>query len=166
MTGKPITIDGRFWRMLGVRWQREPLSGAGAARSGGRWNRPGEPALYLSSDHSTAIAEYNQGLVHPGTLVAFDIHSTAIADLTDTGVSNSLELTDADLRADWRRIVEVERGMPPGWGLADQLTGAGFDGMLVPSVVAPGTNLVLWQWSIGGPGANVRVVDPHGDLRG
>src|SRR5690606_36596376 len=37
-----------------------PLSGAGAARQGGRFNRPGQVALYLSTDEATALAEYKQ----------------------------------------------------------------------------------------------------------
>ncbi|WP_439546652.1 RES domain-containing protein [Sandarakinorhabdus sp.] len=37
-----------FHRYLTPRWSHAPLSGAGAALHGGRFNRPGVPALYLS----------------------------------------------------------------------------------------------------------------------
>ena len=48
--------DGRYWRMLGVRWHMRPFD-SGSHPTGGRWNPPGTPALYLSADHGTAIAE-------------------------------------------------------------------------------------------------------------
>ncbi len=45
------------WRMLTVHYQREPFSGEGARLHGGRWNPPGMAALYLVTDHATAIAD-------------------------------------------------------------------------------------------------------------
>jgi RES domain-containing protein len=49
-----------FYRALRPAWSFKPLSGAGAARNGGRWNAKGTPALYLAEDPMTALAEYNQ----------------------------------------------------------------------------------------------------------
>ena len=63
-------LQGRYWRMLGVRWQRRPLE-SGSHRTGGRWNPMGMPALYLSADYVTAIVEMHQELVRPGTLAAY-----------------------------------------------------------------------------------------------
>ena len=42
----------------------------GAAREGGRFNRPGQEALYLSLEDSTALAEYKQDnpWLQPGTI--------------------------------------------------------------------------------------------------
>jgi RES domain-containing protein len=63
----PITT---LFRMLAPKWAFQPLSGAGAAKQGGRFNRPGQHALYLSFSPQTAMAEYKQllGLLLPGTL--------------------------------------------------------------------------------------------------
>ncbi len=160
-------VDSRFWRMLGVRWQHDPLSGGGAAITGGRWNRRGQPALYLSTDHGTAVAEFHQDLIRPGTLTPYDVVSEAIVDLTDIAVRSAVAIADTDLSADWKTIVAVDRGTPPGWRHADALIGAGADGALFPSrQVAGATNLVLWRWSIdGSDGARVTAIDPHGDLR-
>ena len=77
---------GRFWRMLAPRWAFDPLSGAGAARAGGRWNAPGQAALYFSDSHATAIAEYQQNLPRPGTLTAYDVDARDILDLCDPAV--------------------------------------------------------------------------------
>jgi RES domain-containing protein len=56
-------------------WAALPLSGAGAAVNGGRFNRPGVEALYLSVDPVTALAEYRQGasITPPGTSVAYQV---------------------------------------------------------------------------------------------
>lgn len=61
-----------YYRYLTPKWAYLPLSGAGAARGGGRFNRPGVEALYISVGPDTALAEYKQGsgLPNPATLAA------------------------------------------------------------------------------------------------
>jgi RES domain-containing protein len=163
-------FEGRCWRMLGVRWQREPLSGAGAAKTGGRWNRPDQNALYLSCDHSTAIAEYHQMLVRPGMLVAYDIRSEAIADLTKAdfwkgGLAGRYDPSVS--YCNWRSFWKIENQSPPTWQIVEDLIKMGAHGALVPSAQNKGgVNLVLWAWSDdpGVDGTCVRVVDPAFDL--
>jgi RES domain-containing protein len=60
------------YRMHLPRWAVAPTSGAGAAKHGGRVNRPGVAALYLALDIETAVKEYQQvsTLLPPGTLVS------------------------------------------------------------------------------------------------
>ena len=157
------TVVGRWWRMLSPRWHHEPLSGAGAARAGGRWNAVGMPALYLSADHGTAIAEYMQALIHPGTLAPYDVDAAAILDLTDAAVRASVGIDEAVLTLPWRRIRDIERRVPASWALAQDALAAGFEGCLVPSTQAKGVNLVLWRWDRGG--AKVTLIDPGGDLK-
>jgi len=62
---------------------RAPFSGEGARRYGGRWNMKGWPALYLATEHATAVADYYQGLPKPGTLAPYRLQANAIVDLTD-----------------------------------------------------------------------------------
>jgi RES domain-containing protein len=52
--------DAAFYRIIVPAYASSPLSGMGAARQGGRFNRPEQEALYLSLDESTALAEYKQ----------------------------------------------------------------------------------------------------------
>jgi RES domain-containing protein len=148
--------------MLSPRWQNEPLSGAGAARNGGRWNPKGTPALYLSADHGTAIAEYMQGLVRPGTLTPYDLALGDILDLTDPLIRTRLGMDGKFLQLPWRAIRDIERREPECWTFARQAQAAGFAGLKVESAVARGVNLVLWDW-LGGD--RIRVVDPAGELR-
>jgi RES domain-containing protein len=48
------------YRMHAPRWAVAPTSGAGAAKHGGRVNRPGVAALYLALDIDTAVKEFQQ----------------------------------------------------------------------------------------------------------
>lgn len=152
-------LAGRFWRMLGVRWQHRPFD-SGSHLTGGRWNPIGTPALYLSADYNTAIAEMHQDIIRPGTLVAYDVEAAAIADLTtaDSAITACL----------WRDIYAVQKGMPPSWTLARQLIAGGAEGALVPSVQSRGgRNLVLWRWHAAGgdgEGAALGLLDPEAAL--
>jgi RES domain-containing protein len=152
-------LSGRYWRMLGIRWQKRPFE-SGSHLTGQRWNGPGVAALYLSPDHDTAIQEMHQNLVRPGTLVAFDVEATAIADLSDVDPAVTL--------CAWRTIHQINKAVPPSWTLADQLIAAGADGALVPSAQNKGgTNLVLWRWHDGrgpGDGAALSLIDPDAAL--
>lgn len=156
-------LEGRFWRMLSVRWQREPL-GSGSHLTGGRWNPKGQPALYLSSDHATAILEFHQAFVRPGTLATYDVRAAKIADLTDPLHLKREKIGPDVLLCDWQTIFAIKRGRPPSWDLAERLIAAGAQGALVPSAQHHGgINLVLWRWAEN-KGAEVRLIDPDGDL--
>lgn len=160
----PRRLDGRFWRIVAPRWAHDPLSGDGAARHGGRWNRPGAGTLYLSHEVETAFAEYQQELgTRPGTFVAYDVAGAAVFDLTDVSTLAALGLTEGDLTAPWKALAFVRRLAPPGWLAADRLAAVA-DGLLVPSVQrSGGINLVLWRWN-SGTGPLVTFHDPVGDL--
>lgn len=69
MKQRPVGPAEVFQRVLTPRWAIAPTSGAGAAKGGGRFNRPGIEALYLSATSQTAEAEYRQDaeLMPPGT---------------------------------------------------------------------------------------------------
>lgn len=133
---------------------------------GGRWNRPGQAALYLSVDHGTAIAEFHQSLVRPGTLIGYDIKSAAVADLTAATVFDQLSIDAAIVTCEWRKVWKIDRVDPPTWYLVDRLCAAGADGALFPSQAqSGGVNLVLWRWSaLGSDGAVVRPIDPDAEL--
>jgi RES domain-containing protein len=150
---------------LAPRWAHAPLSGAGAARHGGRFNAPGMPALYLSEDLLTAIAEYEQELgIRPGTFCAYQVDMIEIVDLMDENTRASLGITREDLLAPWQEIAFVQIDRPPTWTLAERLQEGGRAGARVPSAMLPSAaNLVLWRWN-DGPRRRVVAHDPLGDL--
>ena len=73
-----------FSQTLTPKWAFLPLSGAGAATDGGRFNRPGVEALYLAVAAETALREYRQGasISPPATLAAYHISLDRVADLS------------------------------------------------------------------------------------
>lgn len=154
---------GRFWRIVSPRWISDPLSGAGAARHGGRWNRPGQPALYLSVEVETAFAEYQQEIgTRPGTFIAYDVTGALVHDLTDAATRDDMGVSEASMLNPWKQIAFAEGADPPTWRHADRLSTSA-DGVLVPSIMrAGGVNLVLWRWN-DGP-VQVSFHDPKGDL--
>ncbi len=161
---RPRPLGGRFWRVLSPRWAHAPLAGGGAARHGGRYNRPGVSALYLSEQLETAVSEYQQDLGdRPGTFVAYDVEGAAVLDLTDPAVLRGVGASPAELEAPWKRLAFIEGRDPPTWRLADLLARRA-DGVRVPSLARRGgVNLVLWRWNeTGGPTVTAR--DPRGEL--
>ncbi len=130
---------------------------------GGRWNAAGQAALYVSADHGTAVAEYHQDLPRPGTLTLYDITANGLIDLTDAGARTALGLADDFLRQPWKRQRDVDRLSPPSWDFAVSAAAAGVAGLIVPSAVSSGANLVLWHWN-DGEGVTVSAFDPAGDL--
>lgn len=156
-------LAGRFWRIVSPRWISDPLSGAGAARHGGRWNRPGQSALYLSVEVETAFAEYQQEIgTRPGTFIAYDVAGARVLDLTYASTRDGLDVSQSSMLNPWKQIAFVEGGEPPTWRHATRLS-ADADGVLVPSTMrAGGVNLVLWRWNEGP--VQVRFHDPKGDL--
>lgn len=159
-------FSDRLWRMLDVKWQKDPYH-SGSHLTGQRFNRVGQNALYLGVDHATAIAEFHQTLVRPGTLAAYDVDCDIVIDLRQADVRADLGIDLAVLGCDWRRIAAIERQDPPTWTLADRLIANGIAGALVPSFQTTGANLVLWRWhraGTAGDGAAVTLVDPGGAL--
>lgn len=165
MAGVPtVRIRRRCWRVLAPRWAHAPLCGAGAARHGGRHNTPGTPALYLSEELLTAIAEYEQELgIRPGTFCAYDLDVASIVDLMEDRIRERLRVTLDDLLAPWQEIALAQGRQPPTWALAERLLVDGCAGVRVPSAMLPGgINIVLWRWN-DAPGRRVVAHDPLGD---
>lgn len=161
---RTIPIARRYWRMLAPKWAHDPLNGAGASLRGGRFNPPSMPALYMSEEFSTAVAEYEQDLgIRPGTLCAYDVQSERIADLADALTLQTLGIDTAALRAPWKHIAFIEKRAPPSWSIVERLAKMDVDGIRVPSVQAAGFNLVLWRWNTEGT-TKIAALDPLRDL--
>jgi RES domain-containing protein len=83
-----LRFRGEAFRAHDPNWSWKPLSGAGAALKGRRFNWPLE-ALYLSLSYQTVFREVSAGFAHrlsPYVLVSYDVDCADIADLrTDAG---------------------------------------------------------------------------------
>lgn len=150
-------------------WSFDPLSGEGAKKHGGRFNRPGCAALYLSLDPTTAWMEAQQGFPfkpQPMTLVAYEIDCKMIADLNDEALLKRLDFAPQDLACAWEAIA-AKKQQPATWQLVDLLRNLNVAGILVRSFAtgcnANHQNLVLWDWSDSAPNA-VQPIDDFGRL--
>jgi RES domain-containing protein len=148
-----VRFQGAAYRAHHPQWSWSPLSGEGARINGGRFNRKGTAALYLSLDWDTAVIEASQGFsfrIPPLTIVTYDADCEDIADLTTAKQQKTHGASAGDLACAWKLLAET--GAPvPSWALADKLIKGGFAGIVVASF-APGArrtarNLVLWRWS-------------------
>lgn len=104
--------DEIFHRYLTPKWAFLPTSGAGAAVDGGRFNRPGIEALYLSRSAQTALDEYRQGtsITPPATLAAYKITLAEVADLSQGFDPNVWDGSWKGWDCAWRRsLASTER---------------------------------------------------------
>jgi len=160
--------NGLLYRALNPIYARDPLSGEGARRHGGRFNPKGMHALYTSLSVMTALREANQiGTLQPTTLVAYEADIGPIFDATDAAELSAQGLTEADLAADDWRLSMLETGKAPTQALAERLKSMGYAGLRVRSFAKGASrhdlNLILWVWGPNLPG-RVRLVDDEGRL--
>jgi RES domain-containing protein len=159
---------GKLYRALNPLYAREPFSGKGAERYGGRFNPRGTPALYCSLTALTALREANQvGNLQPTTLVSYEAEIEKVFDGRDEAALHA-EGMDAAALADptWRDQMKAG-GEVRTQAFARAAIVKGYRALLVRSV-APGAdesdlNLVLWVW---GRSAQARLVliDDEGRL--
>lgn len=164
-----MIFKGRAYRAHDPRWSFQPTSGKGASITGGRFNRVGQEALYLSLSPITALAECTQGFAHrmlPLTLCEYDVDCADIIDLTDPAMREAEGVAFADMTCGWLTYQRAGK-IAPSQAAARALVKKGYIGAVVPSFVpgirADAANLVLWSW--GDRALNsVTVYDPDGRL--
>lgn len=157
--------QGIVYRMHSPNWAFKPKSGDGAAINGGRVNRPGLPALYLSLDKNTSTLEYQQDepLMPPGTLVTYQVDIDRVADFRG-GYSPEWPDVWKDFESDWRSILLKDGLEPPSWAIGEDALNAGAKGILCRSQRSGGNfNLILFTDAL--EAADVLdVFDPRGAL--
>ncbi len=163
-----MRYQGFLYRALNPIYARDPLSGEGSRRHGGRFNPKGMPALYMSLSVMTALREANQiGTLQPTTLVAYEANIGPIFDSTDLAELSAQGLTEADLAADDWRLRMIETGKAPTQEFAERLKASGYAGLRVKSFAKGAShddlNIILWVWGPNLPG-RVRLVDDEGRL--
>ena len=166
-----MRLRALVYRAHNPQWSWTPISGKGARRHGGRFNRRGVPALYTSLDPLAAIREA-QPLgrpMQPLTLCAYELDAEPVFDALDEERRRDRGVSDADLVcAAWEADMLAGR-IPASQALADRLIAAGFIGMRVRSFAvgagAGDINLVMWRWAAKPP-ARVALIDDEDRLSG
>lgn len=155
---------GPVFRAHNPEWAFDPLSGEGARRHGGRFNRRGRAALYTALSPLTAIREASPlgRPLDPITLCEYAVDCADVLDATDPEgwAAAGIDADDLCCR-DWE--LRMMKGMPvPSQDLSERLIGAGFAALMVRSFARGATvaevNLVFWNWRAAPPHA-VRVID-------
>jgi RES domain-containing protein len=160
-----LRFKGECFRAYDPNWAWRPLSGAGAALKGRRFNWPGLETLYLSLSFNTVFREVSGGFAHrltPYVLCSYEVDGEDIADLrTDAGRA-TLGVELSDLACAWGDALIAGRE-PKCWGVVRRLIADGAAGILVSSfangATADDQNLVLWRWGPDLP-HRVMVYDP------
>ncbi|PWF49434.1 RES family NAD+ phosphorylase [Massilia glaciei] len=158
------TLNAAAYRVHQPKWSFAPTSGAGAGAHGGRANRPGVNAPYLSLELETALAEYQQldALLPPGLMVGYNVSLDAIVDFRGDFTSDWDALWQA-FYCDWRNMHFHQGIEPPSWVIGDQVLAPGAKGILFNSAITCGANLVIYTDALTGADA-ISVYDPHNDL--
>ena len=147
------SYQGPLYRALNPIWARDPLSGEGAKRHGGRFNAKGRAALYTAMTVMGAVAEANQigRPFEPVTLVSYAADLANLLDATNPKHLAAHGITAADLAADDWRLQMITQGRSTAQVISETLIAAGYDGLIAPSFAKGGPpnarNLVLWRWS-------------------
>lgn len=155
-----------LFRAHAPRWASRPTSGAGAAARGGRFNRDGVEALYLSLDELTALREYQQTspFLPPCTMCSYTATLSNLVDLRELRHGRTWDELWHDWREDWRRLRFELHVEPPTWVLSDMVRAQGLTGILFPSQAHEGgTNVVVYMDRLE-EGDSVEVNDPDGRL--
>ncbi len=120
----------RAWRLVHERWADDALSGEGARRYPGRWNRAGEPVVYLADSLALAILETRVHL----EAVAIQQPYVALEYELPEGIEGPVD----ELPDGWRRDVERTRELGSRW-----LKRGSSAVLRVPSAVVPVESVYL-----------------------
>jgi RES domain-containing protein len=163
-----LRFKGEAFRAHDPNWAWSPLSGAGAALKGRRFNWPGLNTLYLSLSFNTVFREVSGGFAHrltPYVLCSYEV-DCEIADLRNDDGRSVLGVELSDLACAWGDAMIAGRE-PASWTVVRRLMAEAYAGILVPSFAHGATpddqNLVLWRWGPDLP-HRVMVYDPTGKL--
>ena len=159
-----MRYTGLLYRALNPVYARDPMSGEGARRNGGRFNRPGRETLYTALAPDTAIREANQvGDLQPTTLVAYRADIGPLLDGRDPRLLARYGFKPSMLADKGWRMKALLGEPVPTQELAETMIADGFAGLFVPSFVRGASpddvNLVLWQWN-----GMLELIDDDGRL--
>jgi len=142
-------LKGVFFRSVEFRFMDpdEVLSGAGAERDGGRFVPAGTKAIYLSKEDATASNEVTARKSRLGTASQITIERyPRVVFGVEVQIENHIDFT----RRSRSKAIEDIKALcldPDDLGTSQEigrfLFAAGIQGILFPSVLGKGTNLVL-----------------------
>jgi RES domain-containing protein len=160
-----IGPDALYFRALVPRWSYQPESGAGAARTGGRFNRPGVEARYLAASAEGALLEYQaeSELLPPATIAAYQVNASVVVDFRRGYDAGHWSPIWAEAYCNWKGLWMHDGVEPPSWVIGDLVREAGHPGILYPSARDPG-HICLVLFTEHADKFTAPVWDPDGRL--
>jgi len=154
-----VPFEGLLYRAIHPRSDREPMTGRWSAKHGGRFNRRGREALYLSLSPLTSVKEVmRDGRFQPTLILTLQATLDAVVDASASTL-DAAALADPD----WWWATRQGR-LSPSQAIAEELIAEGAAGLLVrsfaPLAGPKDMNLILWSWSP----ESLRVIDDEGRL--
>ena len=164
-----MRFRGLVYRAHNPQWSWTPLSGEGARRYGGRFNRRGIAALYTSLAPLTAVREA-QPLgrpMQPLVLCAYEVDTEPVFDAMDEQQRREIGISESDLACPTWEGEMLAGAIPASQAMADRLIAAGYSGIRVRSFASGASaddfNLVMWKWGSDRP-TRVVLIDDEGRL--
>lgn len=165
MIVRPLGPDALFYRALTPRWAYRPESGVGAARVGGRFNRPGIEARYLAATREGALLEYQaeSTLLPPATVATYPVTADSVVDFSEGYAAQAWSPIWAEAHCNWKGMAFLENVEPPSWVIGDLVREAGLPGILYRSARNP-EHVCLVLFPALGDRFKAPVHDPDGLL--
>ncbi|HEY8360353.1 MAG TPA: RES domain-containing protein [Ramlibacter sp.] len=151
-------LRGTFYRAIDPQFRASAIAGS---RSAGRYSRPNEPTLYLSSSVDgveAAMIAHKDARSAALQTIEIDVEASRIVDLRDLSALATIGIDPADAAAPWQEDAQ-SGGSPRSWAVRDRLVEVGANGLIDPSRKRPGLwHLVLFRWNESNAPV-VRVID-------
>ena len=159
-----ISIETNFYRFLKIEYLKNPLSGLGSFKYGGRYNFKTEfEVLYLTSDPDTAVAEGSRDrlLIPPSALITIKVRLYKIINFEDKKIIDSLGIREPDLHCPWRKIQDIDEKKAYTQVLGGLIHDSGeFEAIRYPSVERIGKyNLAVFTDRLN-DNSEIKVYDP------
>lgn len=141
-------VSGTFYRAIDPQFRGTAIAGS---RSAGRYSRPNQPTLYLSSSVEgveAAMIAHKDDRAEELEIIELKVEASRIVDLRDVAALATLGITQAEAAAPWQEAARSGR-TPPSWIVRDRLVALGANGLIDPSRKRPGLwHLVLFRWNL------------------
>jgi RES domain-containing protein len=160
-----ISIKQPYYRVMGIRYLRNPLSALGSKIAGGRYNYIGEfEVLYVAPDARTAVQEILKNInfrFSPKSIITIDVEVQKVVDLEDNKVIDALGIEVDKLFLPWRKIQDIDQEKAYTQILGELIYNSKqFEGIRYPSVKVEGKyNLAIFPDRLK-RGSNMKVYDP------
>ena len=145
--GRLLQVSGRFYRSNLADRIEHVLDGPDSA---GRYHRPGQPVIYITSQAdwaviATGIYAREDGLAR--VIVPLDLDGASVLDQRDASVRDAYGIKLDDAMARWSPHLAQGRDAP-SWRNADAARAAGAEGIVDPSRgIVDGWHIALFRWN-------------------